>query len=609
MSSAPVLQVRTPFVALDLFGPYVSPRGSVTGTGASTAHLTVSSTTDPTKVKWADPHGILHDWSEGQQGPRFFEDTVYRLRAKSLLEPHVPVLVHRDPYLMQNIDAYSEDRMCAGPINFRRQVGRSTLEIRVGHETLHVTLEVFPVKLDYLQDYHSLLADVSSAARGLALEYLRATFRSGSATDAGDATGLEWVTLLRNEIDVLAKSLRYVNEHPYRTLALRSDAVRLERTKRVDASVRRALLRRIGTGPLLDIPNVGPAHQTIPAQRNRETLDTPEHRWLRLNLSLIGERLATLHASVVREIDRYLISRRRVPERTRVEELELARYGGVVNELRSLPVFEGVTSAPPPGFASLSLLSGIGYGDAYRAITVIRMGLDIKGDEVDFSVRDVHDLYEIWCFVQLVKQVAALAAGEAHTSDLLRVQESGIRVRLRRGKPSEISFVGGKNARRIVVSYNPTFPGLTGDQRPDVVVRLQQQGWPDLVVVFDAKYRLDASEDYRRRFGTAGPPQDAVNAIHRYRDAIVVESRERGLERPVVKGAALFPLSVEESRNFRSSPLFGALSVLGVGALPFLPSNTSYVDEWLKALFSMAPEDLAHPGPPFSGLAELNRRA
>lgn len=603
------MRVKTPFVELDFHGPFRAPKGSVGVDSGNTAHFDVRTIARPIEVTWVDSAGLLHEWTQGQNGPRFFEDTTYRVRAKSLSGNHVPVLAHRDPYLLQEIDTYREDRMCVGPINFRRQVGRSELEIRVGHETLWVKIEVFPVKLDYAQDYQRLLSDVASAARGLALEYLRATFRSGSAADYEDTTDLEWVTLLQSEIDGLKKSIRYINDHPQRLLSRRSENVSIERLKRVDSSVRRAVIRRLGSGKFIRIPSTSHVRENIPAIRNQETLDTPEHRWLRLNLSLIGEHLAELHVSVVAEIGKYEATNRRIPKRLQAEERELARSVRVLEELQSLRIFEGIEVAPPPGFTSLSLVGGVGYGTAYRAITVLRLGLDIEGDCIDFSVRDVHDLYEVWCFLELVRLVTSLVGGKTDTASLVQIEESGIRVRLRRGAHSIISFSGVPGGRKILLSYNPAFPGLTGDQRPDVLLCLQQLGWPDLVVVFDAKYRLDASDDYKRRFGTVGPPQDAVNVIHRYRDAIVVGSAERELERPVVKGAALFPLSADESRDFYASPLFEALNTLGVGALPFLPSNTGFVHDWLKVVLSMTPESLAEPGPPFAGLAEKHRRA
>jgi PD-(D/E)XK nuclease superfamily/Domain of unknown function (DUF2357) len=402
------------------------------------------------------------------------------------------------------------------------------------------------------------------------------------------------------------ETVSYINDHPQRSLLRELKETPVSKIKHVDASVRRAIIRGHGYGTWIYMPHIGRVHSIIPAVRNQETLDTPEHRWLRLNLALILDRLAYLHTSIVVEIERYKRLSRSVPKRLEREEMELEGFVGVVKRLLALPVFDGVRDTPPPGFASLTLLGGIGYGDAYRAIMVLRLGLDVEGDPFELSVMDVHELYEAWCFIQLMRQVTSLIAAQADVGALLQIEETGIRVRLRRGEQSAMTCVG--TDRTVVLSYNPEYAGLTGDQRPDIVLRFQHNSWPDLIIVFDAKYRLDASEECRKRFGTAGPPQDAINVLHRYRDAIVVDSADRGLQRPVVKGAALFPLTVEESRDFTLSRLFKAIEVLGIGALPFLPENTGLVEEWLKYLLALAPEELAEPGPSFAGLSEKYRR-
>ena len=75
------------------------------------------------------------------------------------------------------------------------------------------------------------------------------------------------------------------------------------------------------------------------------------------------------------------------------------------------------------------------------------------------------------------------------------MEESGIRVRLRRGRHSEVRLPG--DPVTFVVSYNPSFLGLTGEQRPDIVLRIRRNGWRDPVIVFDGKYWVDTSDHVR----------------------------------------------------------------------------------------------------------------
>lgn len=106
-----------------------------------------------------------------------------------------------------------------------------------------------------------------------------------------------------------------------------------------------------------------------------------------------------------------------------------------------------------------------------------------------------------------------------------------------------------------------------------------------------------------------------MNVLHRYRDAILhseefaaregsgrhetnngvpappsalVESSDarRPAVRTVIEGAALFPLDAEASRGFEDSRFWKGLERLGIGALPFLPGSTRYVEAWLRKVLN-----------------------
>ncbi|WP_172624608.1 DUF2357 domain-containing protein [Streptomyces griseofuscus] len=542
--------------------------------------------------------------AESKQSARFFEDTTYRLYVKSHVTGKVPVLLHRDPLLFRAVDSYPGDFMCAGPINFGRQVGRCTFDVHVGHDNLRLTFEVFPAKIDYATDYRALLADITTTSRALALEYLRATYQTSDATEVQDETALDWLTLLRNEVASLERSMRYVNEHPHRILRRKVDYVRTERIRRADSTVRNAILRARGHGAWLQIPGMSSVRSHVPSFQASETLDTAEHRWLRLQLSLIRDQLSDIATSVTTELESRTSAGNGAPERLVAEEREISSFTQIITELLGLPLFNGVTEPPPPGFSSLTLLTGNGYGEAYRVISVLKLGLSLNGTGFDSSVMDVHGLYETWCYIEVLRIVLQQTAGSADLSSLLSVEENGIRVRLTKGRRTAVSFQG--QDIDLDVSYNESYRGLTGEQKPDIVLRFRHPGWPDLIVLLDAKYRVDFSSSYHKQFGCAGPPVDGINALHRYRDATVV-GKGNDQVRPVVKGAALFPLSSAASSAYPQSKLHKALDTLGIGALPFLPGNTAHLENWIQHLLSLAPEDLAEPGLPFAGLVKKNK--
>jgi hypothetical protein len=291
--------------------------------------------------------------------------------------------------------------------------------------------------------------------------------------------------------------------------------------------------------------------------------------------------------------------------RMRAEEEELRHLVRRVDALTALPLFASQSGPPAGSFTSLLLLSGVGYSGAYQALVSLRRGLSVDAGAIDASVKELHQVYEAWCYITVVRIVSEILHETPDLSQLIQVESSGIRVALRRGQASEVRW--SSETRGLVAAYNPSFGGLTGTLRPDIVLRFNHAGWPDVVVVF-AKYRLERSADYVKAFRTPGPPEDALGALHRYRDAILMDYRQPSLGRPVVKGLALFPLSAGDSESFSQTPLFHALDDIGVGAIPALPSNERLLREWLQGLLDMDIQELAVPGPPFAAYEELRRR-
>ncbi len=127
---------------------------------------------------------------------------------------------------------------------------------------------------------------------------------------------------------------------------------------------------------------------------------------------------------------------------------------------------------------------------------------------------------------------------------------------------------------QVEVAYNPRFPAPPAllPQRPDLVLTVRQSGRTRRVVL-DAKYRRDDSDPYRRRHGAAGPPEDALGTLHRYRDAI---------PGTVETAAALFPGT--DGDAFRASRLWTSLDTLGVGAIPVRPGGTAALADFIGGL-------------------------
>jgi predicted component of viral defense system (DUF524 family) len=511
-------------------------------------------------------------------GPALFEYSEYSVLLQGR-GAHKVELHHRDPVLLQTFNNSNiGGSTFYGVLNFGGQIGTSLFSVWVdGRPEIDIELEVFPSKLDYRTDYASLVTQLQQFGTSLALEYLRPTSQFGAASVQEGNTTLEWLTLLGNAVDELEAAFKVINAHPFTGLQPSTRNVRADRLRRASSHTRNEIRR----GSLSKSRFVIADDLSIPthlSERHAEhTLDTPEHRWLAGKLRELRRRLSDL-----RNHPRSLFNQEhRAPAiRNEIEAIEIR-----IANLERLPICLGARSSIAPATSSLQLLTAPGYRDAYRIINSLSNVLRISQESLQLSVKDLHVLYEYWCFVRLVSLVAE-SLNQPFPNDVLAVHEEGLRVTLRLPGPREILIK--HDARQSVrIKYKPRLSGepyLTA-QEPDFLISFEQDGWPTMTYVLDAKYRLDQSQSYIKRYGHAGPPEDALNVLHRYRDAILLLTETstghnvRAM-RTVVEAAVLYPAHVTD--DYLQSKLWRSLEKIGVGAIPFLPNGEDVVRQWFE---------------------------
>ena len=504
--------------------------------------------------------------SQGEDA-HLFEQTDYTLFAQSKRGASLSIR-HRDPVLVQGLQRSDEGRVVHGVINFGAQVGQSRFVVEVGGaRAFEFAVEIFPSKLDYRRDYEVLRDDVREIAMDLVLDYLRATYQPGWEAPSGTPGAVAWMLLLRHLVDDLEQALAYVNQQPQWGTRRMVEEHRADRIRRPDAALRRAVERGRGRGAWRVVADL-PVRERLPGGRGQYTLDTPEHRWLAARLALIRARLAHLHAEEARRPGS--LRRRRV-----LGEIEDLQHRFV--RLSRLAVVEEAGGAPPEE-PSLRLLTAPGYREAYRACLRLQQGLSLDGGPHRLGLKELHLLYEYWCFLILVRLAAEAAGRRDPLQSLIAVEQSGLRLRLRKGRIQTITFPLASG--RLDITYNPRFggPGYLVPQQPDLLLTLHRADGVVARYVLDAKYRLDASPSYRKRYGLPGPPTDALNDLHRYRDAI----RERRPRRTVVQAVALYPYREEEPGLFEKSRHRRMIDEIGVGAIPLLPGETVHLETWLR---------------------------
>lgn len=89
-----------------------------------------------------------------------------------------------------------------------------------------------------------------------------------------------------------------------------------------------------------------------------------------------------------------------------------------------------------------------------------------------------------------------------------------------------------------------------------------------MTYLFDAKYRIDGIDK-----GVDVPPEDAINQMHRYRDAIYYKDYDaNALKKEVIGGYILFP-GDGEPNDVAVSKFYRTIKEENIGAFPLRPKD------------------------------------
>nr|MBA2447982.1 DUF2357 domain-containing protein [Chloroflexota bacterium] len=426
---------------------------------------------------------LIHEWRE------------YAIERSDSGQRHPPIELHGLPrQAWKSIGG-------AAVFSFQNQLGLAHLEVREGATSLPLTLEVlspkYPTAATYRAFYEPLVRQLSIQAASLPF-----TLEAPTAVRVRESTRrrsdlFAW-HFLNQEGQAIRAALRVVLQEPRRLLVSEERMVGIDQATSVDPDTLVGILQRPDNLLLVQTPAVGygwtlarrleqkrTGRRFLPTNisvvQAEETLDTPEHRFLRAFLEELSN-----------TVDR-LTQRLTLPEGSTER---LRSFQGEVQEALHSTFLAEVGPLTHFSWASRVLQRAYGYRELLQAWRVFQFAADpFQSLQRALDARDVATLYEWWCFYALVERVS----GQLNSRSRLSADAddvSGLRYGLR------ATFDDG-----WTLTFNPTFNSGAGAWRsysvalrPDFV--LSRKGVP--LVALDAKFRFD-SGDWR----LAGDPTEA----------------------------------------------------------------------------------------------------
>ena len=518
--------------------------------------------------------------ASGEQAPAiFFDNTDYPIWVE--FKKHVENAQFGSD-LQNDNDRFSfRGHTLAGYINYGNDIGKSELNFvyQVGTASRRFTLgyEVLSTKLNYHEHWKKIVEDIEEEYRMLSLDYLRRTFHGFTPDTKGETQELIWWSVFAGEQQKFIMACRNIIERPRHRLRGYEVYLRADKLKRVPTNIENELAEH----------RKEPAH-LYRVEEQIQSNDTQENRFLKYALGQITAKYESLKKRI-----------EAIKNTSDVMKKEMDEMLATLKHLQRNPFFRTVGRFKGLNQESLVLQKATGYSQIYRTWNLLRRAYSLNDGIYRLQSKDIATLYEIWCFIEVSHIVKEqLGIKDEDMDHRNRMEMNGVFTwELGKGEHSSILFKKDSVELAELV-YNPKHSEKENDsismenlvaptvpQKPDIVLQLTKddmQKGMKMTYLFDAKYRI---ADKVNRVDT--PPDDAINQMHRYRDAIYYKEYPSDvLKKEVIGGYILFPGDGEPA-DVEVAKFYKTIGEVNIGAFPLRPKderNRALLERFIKEL-------------------------
>ncbi|WP_332405911.1 restriction endonuclease-like protein [Vibrio metschnikovii] len=547
--------------------------------------------------------------------PLFFENTQYQFEWVFFSEVTNARLTHRSQSVNEAFRFAPEVKTArgvvparlTGTINTGNDVGWLRLPLTFEHngntQTQHIAFEVLPTKMALHQDLPAMYQAIDKVYPLWRFSLVEKTEQDAATSQQRGHFPLMWLANFAALRERFEQGLKVICAAPHSRLQPTVANIKA-------AKLKGRLSHKLAEQVKQDFAN-GQYDKRYAVEKKQLSVDTPENRFIKMAVRKSKRQLA--------EFEQKLRQSNQAPERQRLSDSflnELHSWQQPLQKVLGQSFLKEVGTYTGLNRESLVLQQKTGYSAVYRIWQELKFYLDVFGNQSSISMKSVAEIYEVWCFLclkQILEQDLGFELMENSATNL--AQNDFFEYQLKDGFAGAFRFKrsDGVTAR---LAHEPKFTkkgksirSYLVNQEPDIVleVTLPKSAHltkPDsseekqFIWLFDAKYRIkteknrfdDSNEDIE---STDYVPDDAINQMHRYRDALIRLSEPRLLEprlsespsskiegqpakksRPVFGAFALYPGFFDQATT--PNPYTAAIEEVGIGAFALLPSQNEF---------------------------------
>lgn len=506
-----------------------------------------------------------------------------------------------------------DEKSLTGELDFINEPGVFKLDFSYQKNGIrkeaYVTFDVVSPKLDTKNDYKSLLREVNKEYEDVIYRYLSITlqqFARGRLNS--DAT---WMAAFQSVVDDYIKNVKRVIQNPHSQIAIYRTSRKAEQIKFWTPTME----ERYG-----EVKKEGKLEECyFDYNEVRSTQNTMENRFVKHTLQTIGKRLSTVITTILNATQEELSER----HRQMWKDYQTSLY-----KLAKHPFFKSIERFDGMAQESLVLQNRTGYQQIYKDWLKLKRGIDFYNGAANIGTLQIWEIYELWCFIKmkkLVAEVLGIDKGKPSHEQLITEPKGTLLNPFEKSSSEHVVEYHYPKAEEtdtderkaeltahegdvVTLHYQHTFSRSSGkdgygmgintattEQRPDIVLNIRKaSGEVVLTYLYDAKYRvindkkLDADfeeQDMSENMAMPGgdyPPTDAVNQMHRYRDAIYYsKEHEPYRSKEIIGGYILFP-GRGDDEYVKKRYYSASVESVNIGAFPLLPNSYSLLKKHLE---------------------------
>lgn len=520
--------------------------------------------------------------------PVFYETAIYNIGIYFTDVEQKPCVLHKMKEvteLFSLIPVGDNKWLLSAPLSFLNEPGLFELSFRykpVGaHERKETfTFRVVSPKLDTKDDYNHLLSEINAEYNEIIYQYLTLTLQNLQRGGRSD-NDVVWLSIFRQIASEYDRWVRYIVNRPHLRQSKSVLYDRADRIKRWSSAMQEkyALVemeQRLG-------------HEYFRHEEIIHTHNTRENRFVKFTLDRISKRLQNIISYIKAKNEK-------AKKADKIADSEFAELDAYANSLRALSnssLFRTLRGEPLRT-ESMVLQKRNGYAQVYKYWILLQKGIELFDGSNAIGVRPIWELYELWCFLKMRRMIGEILQLNFENSNEIRDDKKPMTEPFDNNTSEHTVYYVARDGSSVRLHYQHTYSRSSGEvhtatteNRPDIVLTIIRPDGFELTYLFDAKYRLlddsklnrEDKEELCAAKGADFPPSDAINQMHRYRDAIYYGSdRTQHEAKEIIGGYILFP-GRGDNETMRERYFYKSIETVNIGAFPLLPDSKNSNNE------------------------------